>query len=60
MDHCARFWKKLTPADFIAICWVTFFCLVLDMYRAYLEDLCSIVAILADYISDLERTCWEP
>lgn len=60
MDHCARFWNKLSPEDIIAICWVVFFCRALDMHRAYLEDLCSSVVILADDISDLGRTCWGP
>lgn len=60
MDHCGRFLKRLSPEDIIAICWVAFFSLVHDMHRAYLGDLCSNVAILADDISDLGRTCWGP
>lgn len=60
MDHCTRFWKKVSPEDLIAICCVAFFCLVLDRHRAYLEDLWCDAAILADGISDLGRTCWGP
>lgn len=60
MDHSAKFWKKLSSEGIISVCWVAFFCLVLDMNRAYLGDLCSNVAILADDISDLGRTCWRP
>lgn len=58
MDHCTRFRKKVSPEDLIAMCCVAFFCPVLDMHRAYLEDLCCDAAVLADDISDLGRTCW--